>query len=116
MNSVRYKNRFFSLRTGLLSLGALAILVLALILFTGQVSGSVQRESERIAHDAIVRALISCYAAEGSYPSSLAYLEKRYGVTIDYGNYVVDYVVFASNVMPEVTLTKRNNDKERRRR
>ena len=68
------KKAKFSLRRVVFSLGALIVLALVLILFTRHVSDSVQREGERVAREAIVRALISCYAAEGSYPTSLDYL------------------------------------------
>ncbi|MCL1851669.1 MAG: hypothetical protein FWF88_01360 [Peptococcaceae bacterium] len=104
---MRAKSRFFSLRTLSFSLGALVVLVLALMFFYRQMSESVQREGEQVARDAIIRALISCYATEGSYPASLDYLINHYGIVID-EKYVVNYVVFASNVFPEVTLTNRN--------
>jgi hypothetical protein len=91
----------------IISLCVLALAILLILFLTRQVSDSVQREAEKIARDAIIRALITCYAAEGSYPSSLSYLERHYGVIIDHEKYIVNYGVFASNVVPEVTLRKR---------
>ncbi|MCL1918341.1 MAG: hypothetical protein FWG14_08515 [Peptococcaceae bacterium] len=99
--------RFLLWRSMVVSLCILALGALSLFVFTRQVSDSVEQESERIAREAIIHALIACYAAEGSYPSSLSYLEERYGVIIDHGKYVISYGVFAPNVVPEVTIKRR---------
>jgi len=49
----------------------------------------------------------ACYADEGIYPPTLAYLEEHYGVQIDTGRYAVFYDIFAENLMPEITVVKR---------
>ena len=104
---MKNKKRFFSLRNTLITFFVFGIAVLLLVLFSSQVSDSVGSESERLAREAINRALITCYAAEGSYPASISHLEEQYGVVIDHETYVVSYEVLASNVMPEVILVKR---------
>ena len=38
------------------------------------------QEQRALLEDAITRALVTCYAVEGRYPSSLSYLEENYGV------------------------------------
>ena len=101
------KKRFFSLRNTLITFFVFGIAILLLVVFSGKVSDSVQGESERLAREAIDRALITCYAAEGSYPASIDHLEDHYGVVIDHEAYVISYEVLASNVMPEVILVKR---------
>jgi hypothetical protein len=50
------------------------------------------------------RGAVACYALEGSYPESLEYLEEHYGVTVDESRYTVYYSVFASNIMPDITV------------
>jgi len=105
--SQKKKRRFLSWRSMVVYLCILTLTALLVFVFTRQVSDSVEQESERIARDAIIHALIACYAAEGSYPASLSYLEERYGVVIDHDKYVIHYGVFASNVLPEVTLKRR---------
>ena len=37
------------------------------------------QEQRALLEDAITRALVTCYAVEGRYPSSLSYLEENYG-------------------------------------
>ncbi len=54
---------------------------------------------------AIARASVSCYAIEGRYPSSVEYLEENYGIQIDKEKYAVFYEGFASNVMPDITVS-----------
>ncbi|PNV62680.1 hypothetical protein C0033_06510 [Clostridium sp. chh4-2] len=52
----------------------------------------------------ISRASVQCYAIEGRYPPSVAYLEENYGIQIDESRYNVFYSGFASNIMPEITV------------
>ena len=54
--------------------------------------------------EAVRRGAVACYAAEGIYPPDLAYLETHYGLQMDRERYTVIYEVFASNLMPDVTV------------
>ena len=54
--------------------------------------------------EAIQRALVTCYAVEGRYPSSLQYLEENYGVDVDEEHYAVFFSSFADNVLPTVRV------------
>lgn len=67
-------------------------------------SRSVGSEGVRIAEEAVRRAAVSCYAIEGSYPESYEYLIENYGLAINTDRYVVHYSIFASNLMPEITV------------
>lgn len=55
--------------------------------------------------EALRRAAVSCYAAEGRYPPEVAYMQQYYGVQIDESRYIVHYRVFAENLMPDITVT-----------
>lgn len=52
----------------------------------------------------INEAIVSCYSIEGKYPDSLEYLETNYNLYINHEKYLVDYDIFASNIMPEVVV------------
>ena len=52
---------------------------------------------------------VACYAAEGVYPPDLAYLEEHYGVQIDEERFTVSYVVFGSNLMPDITVLEQGS-------
>lgn len=57
--------------------------------------------------DTVLQTAMQCYAIEGIYPQDLAYLEERYGLTVNHDLYAVTYEAFASNVMPSVVVTVR---------
>ena len=56
---------------------------------------------------ALRRAAVACYAAEGVYPPTVAYLQEHYGVQIDEKHYLVFYDIFANNLMPDITVLER---------
>lgn len=61
-------------------------------------------EDKRQLEEAITRSCVACYAAEGSYPPSLAHLQKYYGLQINTELFTVKYEVYASNQMPDITV------------
>ncbi|HWP79764.1 MAG TPA: hypothetical protein VN446_03900 [Candidatus Acidoferrum sp.] len=60
-------------------------------------------ERLRLTETALRRAVVSYYALEGCYPATLSDLTGSYPLAIDDGLYV-DYRIFASNIMPEITV------------
>ncbi len=89
---------------------AAAIFLILLVWFFGALSGleaGNAREGKQQLEDALRRAAVACYAAEGSYPASLSYLTEHYGVQVDESRYAVFYQVFAENLMPEITVLER---------
>ena len=65
------------------------------------------REGKKQLADAVRKAAVACYAAEGIYPPTLEYLQEHYGLQIDEDRYVVFYEVFAENMMPDITVLER---------
>lgn len=51
-------------------------------------------------------ALISCYAVEGAYPSSIKYL-KHYGMVFDDEKYIYEYDAVNSYELPKLKVTLR---------
>ena len=56
---------------------------------------------------AVLRCARQCFAVEGVYPPSLAYLEENYGLTVNHKNYYIVYSAFASNLPPSVRVVER---------
>ncbi len=83
-----------------------AVLAVLLIFLSGLSNLRDGRSSEgrQQLEDAVRRASVACYAAEGIYPPDLAYLEVHYGIQVDRERYTVVYEAFASNLMPDVTV------------
>lgn len=65
-------------------------------------------ESYKILSDAIMRSAVQCYAIEGFYPPNVKYLEENYGLLVDHDKYFVSYSIFASNIIPEIQVFKKN--------
>lgn len=83
------------------------VIVAVIVVVAGFVQQNLREQGAASIRDAILNGARQCCAIEGSYPSSLAYLEERYGVVVDHENYVVTYDAFASNVMPTVVVMPR---------
>lgn len=83
----------------------MAALVLA-VLFAGRTSVRSEEQARTALEQSIRRAMISCYAIEGSFPQSWEYLRDHYGVAVD-SRFVVEYEALGGNIMPQVTVLAR---------
>ena len=81
----------------------LLIFVLCMFAVSRASSGSVDEQRQSLS-DAIDRAVIQCYVTEGRYPESFEYLQKNYGIIYDDEQFRVDYVIYGSNMKPDVTI------------
>ena len=66
-----------------------------------------KEEALRIAEESILRGVVRCYAQEGFYPPDYEYLKENYGIRVDEEKFAVFYSVFASNMMPDVTVVEK---------
>lgn len=83
-------------------------LCLVLVLQGVKGAGAARREeARRVTEDGLRRAVMSCYALEGRYPPTLDYILANYGVHLDTDAFYVDYRVYASNLMPKITVLAR---------
>ncbi len=88
-----------------------ALLACALAVAVGigfsAVSDSLREQGAAAVRDAVLDSAMQCCAIEGSYPSSLDYLEREYGLQVNHDDYVITYEAFAGNVMPSVVVVPR---------
>ena len=68
-------------------------------------------EGKKQLEQALKRSAVACYASEGIYPPDLDYMKEHYGIQVDEGRYIVIYEVFAQNLMPEITVLEKKNEK-----
>jgi len=81
------------------------IAVMGMIIFgLRQTEAANRAEGLRVLEDSIRRAVIIAYAIEGRYPESIEYIVEHFGIHIDKTRYVVHYTIFASNLMPDITV------------
>lgn len=91
-----------------IALALAAVLMVALFLRAVDSLGREQAaQGKTQLEDALRRACVACYAAQGSYPASVEELKERYGVQVDDSRFLVHYDVFASNLMPEIIVLER---------
>ena len=89
---------------------AIFFAVLFLFLFgVSFISQTSETEQKNNLERALNRSIVNCYAVEGAYPSSLAYIEENYGITYDKDKFFVDYQVLGSNLMPDITIIERTH-------
>ncbi|HIQ95870.1 MAG TPA: hypothetical protein IAB26_04835 [Candidatus Limivivens merdigallinarum] len=100
------EKRFHPLKkhTALYSVLLLLLLTLLFLISIRSISDTTHEEQAESLKAAILRSSVHCYAVEGAYPESLSYLEEHYGITYDKENYVVDYEIIGSNILPDVTV------------
>ena len=93
------------LRRGLIipAIAFAAVLILAVSLLD-QTGTRVQAEQLSTLRSALRRASVTCYALEGRYPPTLAYLTENYGVMVDADKFIVQYSAFAQNIMPIIEV------------
>ena len=102
----RYKARDFWVST---ALGLLLFVGVTLWVLHGvrEAAAVSDREGLRMADRAVRQAAVSVYALEGAYPATYEDLKARSGIAVDEEKYAVFYDIFASNLMPEITVLER---------
>ena len=103
------KRRHSFARGLVISLAVFAALIFAsTALFRGVSTASGEAQTELV-RDAVKQAAITCFAIEGTFPSTLDYLKENYGLSYDEENYFVSYDAFASNILPVIRVTQRGS-------
>ena len=86
-------------------------MALAVLLFfltaVGRLEQGRKSEGMQQLEDALRRTAAACYASEGFYPPNVEYMQHHYGLQYDETAYRVHYEIFASNLMPEITVVER---------
>jgi len=95
------------LRSAVLPVLFTAVIIVMVFFGVHQAGASSSSEGVRILEDSIRRAIVMNYAIEGRYPESIEYIEQHFGIYIDRTSFVAHYRIFASNILPEVTVIPR---------
>lgn len=88
----------------------IVILAVALCfqLALGRLEQGRRTEGKQQLEAALRRTAAACYGAEGFYPPNVEYMMEHYGLQYDQEEYWVHYELFASNLMPEITVVERS--------
>ena len=104
-----YKNS--SRRNIIISIVVFFVVFFCFQIAVSSLSKQTDQEEIKTLEAAISRDITQCYAVEGSYPESLDYLKKNYGLHYDEDRYFVAYQPLGSNILPEVTVIRRGGSK-----
>ena len=99
--------------SGWKTLISVIIFCFVLFLFLGglsSISKTTSEQEQKSLEQAVLKSSVQCYALEGFYPESLAYLEEHYGLSYDKDKYLVSYEVIASNLMPSIDVIALNQE------
>ena len=94
-------------RHALIAVALVALLAIALVAAALASRAVALEQGASSVRSAVMAAATRCCAVEGSYPSSLAHLERDYGLVVNRGDYVVTYEWLGDNVPPSVTVVLR---------
>lgn len=99
----------FSYKDLLLSVVLFVVLIGAFAFGFDNASKRNAAEQLSVTQQSVIKAVVNCYAIEGTYPPDIKYLEDHYGLTVDHSKYVVNYQVMGSNVLPYVEVVLQGN-------
>lgn len=106
MRTKRYHSRGFWISTAL-GLALFVGVLLWVLHGVREASAISDREGLRMAERAVRQAAVSIYALEGAYPATYEDLKANSGIAVDEEKYTVFYDIFASNLMPEITVVQK---------
>ena len=98
------KGRFAGLKANFLGIIVFLVIVGMATIALSDVNNTNSDEGRRLLEESVHRAIVSCYAIEGSYPETFEYLAKNYPIAYDKSRFIVHYEIFASNLMPTITV------------
>lgn len=89
------------------TLPIMAAVLLCFTLAVSRLEQDRQAEGKELLEDVLRRTAVACYASEGFYPPDVDYMLEHYGLQYDAEKYVIRYEVFASNLMPDITVLEK---------
>lgn len=90
-----------------ISLMILFLLILVVMAGMENFGETSSEDSVKLVEEAVRRAVVQCYAIEGSYPPDLAYLTRHYGLVLNEEAYFYHYEVLGANLMPQIGVYER---------
>ena len=88
----------------MVTIAVFAVLFAVAVALLDHINDASEDAQLEMVENAVMDAVITCYAVEGVYPKDLQYLMDNYGLYFDSEHFVVFYDAFASNVVPEVRV------------
>lgn len=97
----------------LLPIGAFILIFVLFLQGINAVNETTLSKQKESLETALSRSISQCYAVEGVYPPSLEYIVNHYGLLYDEDIFLIDYEYYGSNLLPEVTVLRRQNQENK---
>ena len=91
----------------LLGLVLFAVVAVWALLGVREAARRSDAEALRQTEQAIRQAAVGYFALEGAYPATYEQLKEYSGLAVDEEKYAIFYEIFASNLMPDITVIER---------
>lgn len=98
------------MKNNIRTFGAVLLLLSLLLCFgiaVSRLDQSRHEEGRRQLEQVLRQTAVACYAAEGFYPPDVAYMQDHYGLRYEESEYRIHYEIFASNLMPDITVLEK---------
>ena len=83
----------------------LALVIAGFSLGISRLETGHHQQDKALLEEVLHRTAVACFASEGFYPPDVAYMQQHYGLRYDENRFTVHYDRFASNWMPDITVT-----------
>ena len=83
----------------------LALVIAGFSLGISRLATGHHQQDKALLEEVLHRTAVACFASEGFYPPDVAYMQQHYGLRYDENRFTVHYDRFASNLMPDITVT-----------
>ena len=85
-----------------------AVVIYMLMGVSSMSAGNAEAQANKV-EQLVAKALVQCYALEGSYPIESQFEEKmnKYGVILNHDKYIFFYESFSANIMPDIMVIPR---------
>ena len=83
----------------------LALVIAGFSLGISRLETGHHQQDKALLEEVLHRTAVACFASEGFYPPNVAYMQQHYGLRYDENRFTVHYDRFASNLMPDITVT-----------
>lgn len=98
-------------RKDIIKILAIIVALVLAVLLVNRIDTAHETAETEIVRDAVKNAAITCYAVEGAYPDDVSYLRDNYRLAYDEERYLVNYEAFASNMIPDIYVTEKSNER-----
>lgn len=83
---------------------SMCIFLGGIILLSNSINTKAKATEKENLENAINRAVTNYYAVNGVYPMDIEILKDKYGINYSDIDYKINYVLFASNIYPDITI------------